>query len=420
MSSSALDLPKKFGIHPFLSGIACFGFGALHVTGWLSNKSTELSEDSNLENFNIYEYEAPNGMRPDQLMECFQNKYEDRHPTTDSTFFSEEPYLPEDIGEWYLHRQFLTSKYRTTKENAEIFLVNTMPILSAYVDECNGMTHNDRQMKWVEIIKDSDVFQERPKDHLFICQSWTCWKILSHEIITLAYQMTYLIHEDNTKWMGNPLETIDNTTKWQGNPLLKPSNVIVIPYVAHSGIPTFNKPWNERKFKITFIGTIRRRTPMRRVLNRQSVRDLAFLNIVDEGVRFKENNTVDLFNAYIDNMVDSQFCLVIQGDSPSSRRLFDSMVTGCIPVFTGVKYTMPFENLIPYHQFSIRIDEKEWVGDTSSALQNINNISNEEGLRMYANMLKYKKYINYRHGQGVLESILRIHVGIRMTTDDLV
>ena len=30
---SALDLPKVFGIHLFLSGLLCFGFGAFHVTG---------------------------------------------------------------------------------------------------------------------------------------------------------------------------------------------------------------------------------------------------------------------------------------------------------------------------------------------------------------------------------------------------
>lgn len=39
----ALDLPKIFGIHLFLSGLLCFGFGALHVTGlfgpgiWISD-----------------------------------------------------------------------------------------------------------------------------------------------------------------------------------------------------------------------------------------------------------------------------------------------------------------------------------------------------------------------------------------------
>ena len=41
----SLDLPKIFGIHLFLSGVACFGFGAFHVTGlygpgiWVSDRS---------------------------------------------------------------------------------------------------------------------------------------------------------------------------------------------------------------------------------------------------------------------------------------------------------------------------------------------------------------------------------------------
>jgi photosystem II CP47 chlorophyll apoprotein len=40
----SLDLPKIFGIHLFLSGVLCFGFGAFHVTGlfgpgiWVSDR----------------------------------------------------------------------------------------------------------------------------------------------------------------------------------------------------------------------------------------------------------------------------------------------------------------------------------------------------------------------------------------------
>ena len=43
----SLDLPKIFGIHLFLSGVACFGFGAFHVTGlygpgiWVSDPLAE-------------------------------------------------------------------------------------------------------------------------------------------------------------------------------------------------------------------------------------------------------------------------------------------------------------------------------------------------------------------------------------------
>lgn len=48
----ALDLPKIFGIHLFLSGLLCFGFGAFHVTGlfgpgiWVSDGCVEFYFDN--------------------------------------------------------------------------------------------------------------------------------------------------------------------------------------------------------------------------------------------------------------------------------------------------------------------------------------------------------------------------------------
>ncbi|KAG5626505.1 hypothetical protein H5410_011723 [Solanum commersonii] len=56
----SLDLPKIFGIHLFLSGVACFGFGAFHVTGlygrnmgvrslWTNGKSTTCKSSVGVE-----------------------------------------------------------------------------------------------------------------------------------------------------------------------------------------------------------------------------------------------------------------------------------------------------------------------------------------------------------------------------------
>ncbi|KAL3567770.1 hypothetical protein D5086_030421 [Populus alba] len=50
----SLDLPKIFGIHLFLSGVACFGFGAFHVTGlygpgiWVSDPYRLTGKERNL------------------------------------------------------------------------------------------------------------------------------------------------------------------------------------------------------------------------------------------------------------------------------------------------------------------------------------------------------------------------------------
>merc|ERR1712032_1781340 len=87
------------------------------------------------------------------------------------------------------------------------------------------------------------------------------------------------------------------------------------------------------------------------------------------------NKHIKGFNDYVNDMENSQYCLVLEGDTPSSRRLFDAMISGCIPIFIGPKYSMPFENLIPYDRFSIRIEENEWLNHPEEQLNKVNKLS---------------------------------------------
>merc|ERR1712060_852478 len=107
-----------------------------------------------------------------------------------------------------------------------------------------------RQKEWAKIIKESSSFQDRPQDHLFICQSCYCKNAVRGEMYDLAKTMTYLIHEPNAKWVTN--------TRSEKFDL--PEHVVVVPYVLHSAITPFNhKPWVERECKISLIGTIKNR-----------------------------------------------------------------------------------------------------------------------------------------------------------------
>jgi len=245
--------------------------------------------------------------------------------------------------------------------------------------------------KWVEIIKESEQFQSRPEDHYFICQSWFCYKAVSDELANLARQMTYLIHEANRFWISGKRRT-------------SPKDVIVVPYVAHSDVYPLkhSKVWKDRKYKVFFIGTLDRKTPIRQVLKLPSVQKKSFLFARDSNI----GDQLSIYNEYEKYMTDSQYCLVLDGDTPSSRRLFDAIVSGCIPILVGNEYTMPFEKLIPYASFSIRIDVQEWLQHPDELLDNINKISLEQGQKMYSKMQQYAKYVNWRHGSGVLEGIL--------------
>ncbi|KAL9267802.1 putative arabinosyltransferase ARAD2 [Drosera capensis] len=62
----------------------------------------------------------------------------------------------------------------------------------------------------------------------------------------------------------------------------------------------------------------------------------------DEGIRLSS-----------EAMCSSKFCLHHAGDTPSSCRLFDAIVSHCVPVIVSDHIELPYEDEIDYSQFSI-------------------------------------------------------------------
>ena len=63
-------------------------------------------------------------------------------------------------------------------------------------------------------------------------------------------------------------------------------------------------------------------------------------------------------------MASSTFCLVIAGDTPSSRRLSEIIATGCIPVFAGQPWhTLPLSTAVNYSAFAlfVRFSSQPWL-----------------------------------------------------------
>lgn len=51
----------------------------------------------------------------------------------------------------------------------------------------------------------------------------------------------------------------------------------------------------------------------------------------------------------------SIFCLNPAGDTPSSARLFDAIVSGCIPVIVSDELELPFEGILDYRKVQISL-----------------------------------------------------------------
>ncbi|KAL5537793.1 hypothetical protein UlMin_042233 [Ulmus minor] len=58
-------------------------------------------------------------------------------------------------------------------------------------------------------------------------------------------------------------------------------------------------------------------------------------------------------------MRSSKFCLHPAGDTPSSCRLFDAIVSHCVPVIVSDQIELPFEDELDYNQFSLFFSFKE-------------------------------------------------------------
>ena len=58
-------------------------------------------------------------------------------------------------------------------------------------------------------------------------------------------------------------------------------------------------------------------------------------------------------------MQSSKFCLNPAGDTPSSWRLFDAIVSHCVPVIVSDHIELPFEDELDYSKFSIFFSVKD-------------------------------------------------------------
>ncbi|GFY83945.1 exostosin family protein [Actinidia rufa] len=60
-------------------------------------------------------------------------------------------------------------------------------------------------------------------------------------------------------------------------------------------------------------------------------------------------------------MRQSIFCLSPAGDTPSSARLFDAIVSGCIPVIVSDELELPFEGILDYRKIAIFVSSSDAV-----------------------------------------------------------
>ncbi|RDX98188.1 putative arabinosyltransferase ARAD1, partial [Mucuna pruriens] len=93
-------------------------------------------------------------------------------------------------------------------------------------------------------------------------------------------------------------------------------------------------------------------------------------------------------------MRKSLFCLSPAGDTPSSARLFDAIVSGCIPVIISDELELPFEGILDYRKIALFISSNDAV-KPGWILKYLKGITPAHIKEMQQNLAKYSRHFLY-------------------------
>lgn len=75
------------------------------------------------------------------------------------------------------------------------------------------------------------------------------------------------------------------------------------------------------------------------------------------GIRANAQSTPTRYDTSADGALRSLFCLAPRGDTPSSRRVYDAIMAGCIPVIVADDILLAFSRQLDWSRFSLRVPE---------------------------------------------------------------
>ncbi|KAI5081278.1 hypothetical protein GOP47_0004461 [Adiantum capillus-veneris] len=273
-------------------------------------------------------------------------------------------------------------------QDADIFYVPFFSSLSLLVNFSRSgsspVSYSDEQMQMelVDWLEGQETWKRNNgRDHVIICQDPNAL----HLMIDLFKNSILLLSD-----FGR-LKT-DQGSWWKD---------VVLPYTHRIDSYVKENTTLERSTLLFFMGNRYRKEGGK-------VRDQLFKVLENEegmvlkhGVQSREGRRLAA-----QGMRTSKFCLHPAGDTPSACRLFDAIVSICVPVVVSDKIELPFEDELDYSKFAIFVPSSKALepGYLVSLLRQID----DEKLRQYQEELrKVRRYFEYGEVNGAVDHIWR-------------
>ncbi|KAK1305883.1 hypothetical protein QJS10_CPA10g01567 [Acorus calamus] len=95
-------------------------------------------------------------------------------------------------------------------------------------------------------------------------------------------------------------------------------------------------------------------------------------------------------------MRSSKFCLHPAGDTPSSCRLFDAIVSHCVPVIVSDRIELPFEDEIDYRDFSLFFSIKEAL-QPGFMVGQLRKVEKEKWIKMWTRLKEVSHHFEFQY-----------------------
>ncbi|XP_004300780.1 PREDICTED: xyloglucan galactosyltransferase KATAMARI1 [Fragaria vesca subsp. vesca] len=332
---------------------------------WISNKKHEGCEGRG-----VYVYDLPSKFNKDLLGQC-----RDMVPWMDFCEYFKNEALGESIPKlgdgWYhthqyslepiFHQRILNHPCRVHSENeAKLFYVpfyGGLDILRWHFKNVSNDVKDTLSLELITWLKKQDFWRKNSgRDHVLVLGKIS-WDFRRKD----GSWGTNFLEIDQ---MQNPIKLLIERQPWQQNDVGIPHPTFFHP---NSDDDIMALQWkiisSYRKTLVSFAGAARPsaaesiRSTLIDQCNSAENGKCHFLNC-HTGDCDKPESVIELF-------MESEFCLQPPGDSPTRKSLFDSLISGCIPVlfdpFTAY-YQYPWHLPVEHGKYSVFIDQKDVRG----------------------------------------------------------
>lgn len=323
------------------------------------------------ESYKVFIHDLPPVFNED-LLDCYKNQ------TGMYIWEDDSKEKAQNAGDVWLHKALLDHPRRTMDPTeATTFLVPFYGFLSSNLSgregyhSCNGLGHWNRTHRLAEWLKVNPQFMSQPERHVVPISYWAVarkeypkwddelFSVLTGELYEMLQKVRLLVYEPR---FGS--FRMEQEYTWWNGPLT------TIPYVASMSLINAMDAANEGEFE---AGVTSRPTML--YFRGNTALDSSNASFISEGQKVRrttfevfgqvtgariEDSSVNFSTtAYLAGMTSSTFCLVPKGDTPTSRRLFDAIVAGCIPIIVSDEIFLPFDGFLDWGKFAIKVQEKD-------------------------------------------------------------